>query len=131
MQYVEHVLRYNRMMIVIIPMKVTGNIIDNLDDQQLSDTLLSLSALADPLTRRIMAKLASKHSPIAVNAIPTEKLQASSPDIISRLCRLESYGFVTSIKKTDNGSFYRVYSLNSTGQRVVKNHMATELEEFQ
>lgn len=112
-------------------MKNTSNVLAEMNDQDLQDTLRSLSVLADPLTRRIMAKLASKHSPIAANAIPTDMLEASEAAIISRLCRLESYGFVTAAKNhPDDETFYKVYSINETGRRMVVNSMTAESEKF-
>lgn len=107
------------------------NTIDGMNDQQLNDTLTSLSVLADPLSRKIMAKLASKHSPIAVNAVPTKMLNASKAAIISRLCRLESYGLATSVREKDGDLTYNVYKLNAVGERLVKNHMSVELNAFQ
>lgn len=111
-------------------MKTASNVLDKMDDQQLQDTLRSLSVLADPLTRKIMAKLASKHSPIAANNIPVEQLNASEPAIISRLCRLESYGFATTTKCVDDGMSYKVYSINETGRRMVEKSMEAESAQF-
>ena len=104
--------------------------LDDMDEQDREKTLQFVSVLADPLTRRIMAKLASKHSPIAVNNVPAERLNTTKPQIISRLCRLERYGLVTSHKKTTDNVFYKEYSINENGRRWVDGYMRDELGEF-
>lgn len=96
------------------------------------ETLSFISVVADPLTRRIMAKLASKHSPIAVDAVPTKLLNASKLQIVSRLCRLERQGLVTSKRKNmEDDTFYKEYSINDNGRALVDSHMSNELSKFQ
>ena len=105
--------------------------LDDMNERDQKETLLFASVLADPLNRRIMAKLTSKHIPISVNSVPTDVLQATKPEVISRLCRLERYGLVTSQKKMDKNAFYKVYSINDNGKKWVHNYMKDELNKFQ
>ena len=94
-------------------------------------TLSLISVVADPLNRKIMAKLASKHSPIAMNNVPTQRLEASKIQVVSRLCRLERQGLVVSERKKDGDSFYREYSISANGRVLVDSYMGNELNKFQ
>ena len=115
----------------VTSMKMKGSAIDKLDDQEMNATMRSLGMLTDPTTRKIMAKLASKHSPIAVNRVPVDKIGASRPQIISRLCLLENCGYVTSTKEMDGDSFYKIYRISKLGSKFVDKYMSAELSKFQ
>lgn len=106
-------------------------LVEHIAKRDRADAITIVSMLADPLTRKIMAKLASKYSPIAANAVPVERLNASKLQIMSRLCKLERYGLVTAKKKTMDGSFYKEYHINDNGLDLVNNHMSNELSKFQ
>lgn len=100
-------------------MKTYSKTIDGMDERAQKETLLFVGVLADPLTRRIMAKLTNKHGPITVNNVPTDLLKATKSQVISRLCRLERYGLVTSKKHISSGEFFKEYSINESGRRWV------------
>ena len=86
--------------------------------------------ISDPLTRKILAKLSSKHSPINTNAIPIDKLNAKKLQIINRLARLENVNLVTSeLIKSDNG-YCRRYTANDNGKSIAKQLLSKELKEF-
>ncbi len=85
--------------------------------------------LTDPLTRKIMAKLASPQSPISVDSIPT-KLDADKGAVISRLSKLERVGLLSSEKvKAENG-FCKKYFINEKGKNLVSNYMKKESQQF-
>ena len=105
--------------------------INDMDRQEIQNTMQVVGMLTEPLTRRIMAKLASKHSPIAANDVPTDLLKASKPQIISRLSRLERFGLVRSERKTVSAGFCKEYRINDSGKRWVHDYMTTEFSEFQ
>ena len=111
-------------------MNSVNEILGNLNEVQRGKTLEFAGALADPLTRRILAKLASNHSPISVDNIPTNLLNAQRPEIISRLSRLERYGLVSSNNITKNGTVHRRYEVNKTGKDLVHKYMKEESKNF-
>lgn len=86
--------------------------------------------LTDPLTRRILAKLASPQSPISVDSVPTSKLGADKGAVISRLSKLENVGLLSSEKvKAENG-FCKKYFINENGKSLVSNYMKKESRQF-
>ena len=86
--------------------------------------------LTDPLTRRILAKLASPQSPISVDSVPASELDADKGSIISRLSKLESAGLLNSEKvKAENG-FCKKYFINENGKNLVSNYMKKESQQF-
>ena len=112
-------------------MKSYSKVLDDMEEQDRVQTLQFFSMLADPITRRVMAKLASKYSPISVNEVPTRRLDATELQILSRLCKLEKYGLVTSQMKPEDDGFYKEYHINDDGKRWVTGYMKDELSKFQ
>ena len=53
--------------------------------------------LADPITRRTMAKL-TIHSSMSVNDIDTKSLRATRAEVVTRLVKIERNGLATSKK---------------------------------
>lgn len=91
-----------------------------------------LVVLNDPMTRKIMAKLASKHSPIMANDIPLGKLGIENEvSVLSRLSFLEKSGLATSTKEKNKGKFTKKYTLNSKGIALVNSEMKREKNLFQ
>ena len=86
--------------------------------------------LSDPLTRKILAKLASPHSAIDTNAIPTEKLHAKKIQIVNRLSRLEKVNLVTSKLIHSDNIHYTKYEVNPNGDAIAKDLLSEELKEF-
>ncbi len=86
-----------------------------------------LVILNDPMTRKIMAKLASKHSPITSNDIPLDKLGIKNEvSVLSRLSFLEKNGLATSTNVQSNGKHAKRYTLNSKGMALVDSEMKRE-----
>ena len=111
-------------------MNPVNEILGNLNEVQRGKALEFAGALADPLTRRILAKLTSKHSPISVDNIPTQLLGAQRPEVISRLSRLERYGLVSSNNMTKDGTVHRRYEINDAGKELVHKYMKEESKNF-
>lgn len=86
--------------------------------------------LTDPLTRRIMAKLASPQSPISTDSVPTTKLDGDKGAIISRLSKLERVGLLTSEKVKAEGGFCKKYFINPKGKSLVSKYMESESKLF-
>ena len=86
--------------------------------------------LTDPLTRKIMAKLASPQSPISVDSIPTTKLEADKGAVISRLSKLEKIGLLRSEKVKAEDGFCKKYFINENGKKLVSNYMKKESQQF-
>lgn len=86
--------------------------------------------LADPLTRRIMAKLASPQGPISVDGIPKE-LNGDRGATISRLSRLEQAGLLRSEKVSAGSRFCKKYIINDNGRDPVSKYMKEESKLFE
>lgn len=82
--------------------------------------------IADPVTRRIMAKLASKQSPISIDSIPLEKLDANKPQVVSRLVKLERLGLIRAEKVKSQNGFCNKYFINEKGSGIVSKLMGEE-----
>ncbi len=111
---------------------------DNLDaifekfqDSEEREIFQFAGMLTDPLTRRIMAKLASPQSPISTDSIPTTKLNGDKGAVISRLSKLERTGLLTSEKIKAEGGFCKKYFINEKGRNFVTSYMQNESERFE
>jgi len=106
-------------------MEKLAKVTDKLEDKEEGQMFQLAGILADPLTRKIMAKLASSHGPIATNDVPTAGL-GDKGAIIVRLNRIESAGVAQSQKVHINNGFCKRYSLNDKGRKYVSKYMQAE-----
>ena len=86
--------------------------------------------LTDPLTRDILAKLDSKHSPILTNDIPTGLLRAEKGKIMSRLYKLHKIGLLTSTPMKKGDGFCKEYAINEHGSSLVRKYMRSESKRY-
>jgi len=86
--------------------------------------------VADPITRRILAKLDSNQSPISVDSIPIEKLDAKKPQIITRLVKLEKMGLVRAETVKSQNGFCKKYFINEKGTDIVSKLMRVESKNY-
>ena len=93
------------------------------------DTAAFINTISDPISRRIMADMVCGDGHITADQIPTRRIGASKVQILSRLCRMESRGLVTSQWHTTRGYKYRRYALNQRGRNLVDTHMQHEVRE--
>lgn len=101
---------------------------DKLDDDDERRVFRLAGMLTEPLTRKIMARLASPQSPISVDSIP--KGLGDRGAVISRLTRLELAGLLRSESvKAENG-FCKKYFINDKGRDLVSKYMQKESKEF-
>lgn len=86
----------------------------------------------DPLSRRVLAKLASPHTPMCFNDIPLAKLDTTSTVmVISKLNLLEKAGLAESkMIKNSNGSVYKTYHATDVGTETANKYMRIEAEQY-
>lgn len=79
-------------------------------------------AMSNDISRNILRKLASPHSPISTEELPLKEIGGSKVSSLGWLDNLEKMGFVNSdlIRKGDR--FYRVYDITDHGKTVVKKY---------
>jgi len=104
---------------------ITTDIMGKLGDSSV-DFFSLAGILADPLTRKILAKLNSNGSPISIDAVPVDKLDADRPSIINRLITLDKVGFVNSVKVPSTKGFCKKYIINDKGTMIVNLLMSSE-----
>lgn len=105
-------------------------ILGKLQDSEEEEIFQIVEMLGDPLTRRIMAKLASPQSPISVDDIPTDKLNGERGAIISRLDKLERRGLVKSEKIETKMGFGKKYIIKDKARDWVTKYMSKELKQY-
>ena len=103
--------------------------IEKLADNDERQVFQLAGMLTDPLTRRIMAKLARPQSPISVDSIP-RVLKGDRGAVISRLSRLEQAGLLRAEKVRAENGFCKKYFINENGKALVSKYMKTESELF-
>lgn len=102
------------------------DILEGMDETKRAQLFDLAGVMADPLTRRILAKLSSKGSPISVDSVPTDKLQGKRSNVITRLVTLEKKGFVKSSKVTSQNGFCKKYFINEKAIPLVEQLMKPE-----
>ena len=86
--------------------------------------------LADPITRRTMAKL-TIHGSMSVNDIDTKSLRATRAEVVTRLVKIERNGLATSKKISKDGTFHKRYTITRFGRKLVFMYMNQESSEFE
>lgn len=107
-----------------------ASVIGRLEDNDERQVFRLAGMFADPLTRKIMAKLASPQSPISVDSIPPV-LEGERGAVISRLSKLEQAGLLNSEKTPTKNGFCKKYSINDKGKSLVSKYMKAESKLFQ
>lgn len=87
--------------------------------------------LNDPLSRRILAKLASPHTPMCLNDLPLKQLEASdSISVMSRLHKFEEMNLVESKMVKHSAGAYRTFDVTAAGRSIVEKYMKKESDIF-
>ena len=102
------------------------DILEGIDEAKRAQLFDLAGVMTDPITRRILAKLSSGGSPIAVDSVPTDKLQAKKSQVVSRLLNLEKKGFVRSSKVTAQNGFCKKFFINEKAVPLVAQLMKPE-----
>ena len=106
-------------------------ILEKLDEAERTQLGSFIQMLHDPLSRNILAKLASPHTPMCLNDLPLKKLDAdNSVSVVSRLHKLESMNLVESeMIKQDSGA-YRTFHITDGGREIVQKYMKVESDRY-
>lgn len=102
------------------------DILEGLNKEKQAQFFDLAGIMTDPITRRILAKLSSKGSPISVDSIPVDKLQAKKAQVVTRLINLEKKGFVTSSKVASQNGFCKKFFINEKAKPLVEQLMKPE-----
>ena len=98
-----------------------------LENPQLDQIMHLAGVLADPVIRKTMATLVT-HGAMSVNNVPTTDLDATRPEIITRLVCLEKEGLATSVEIKEGNMFHLQYSITETGKEYVSRYMSHEMK---
>lgn len=106
-------------------------ILGKLDESERAELGSFIHMLHDPLSRNILAKLASPHTPMCLNDVPLEKLDANdSVSVMSRLHKFENMNLVKSEMKKHNSGAYRTFSITDGGKEIVQKYIKKESERY-
>jgi predicted transcriptional regulator len=111
-------------------MKTIEEILAQIPDQSEREQLINIiQIIEDPLSRDILGKLASPHSPIIANKMPTTLLTQSKISILSRLKTLVDMKLVESTFETsEDGMSYKKYEITNNGKHFATQHAKFEVE---
>ena len=106
-------------------------ILEKLDDAERTELGSFIHMVNDPLSRNILAKLASPHTLMCLNDLPLESLDANdSMSVISRLHKFENINLVESkMVKQDSGA-YRTFSVTAQGKQIVEKYIKKESKRY-
>lgn len=106
-------------------------ILEKLDADERSQLGGFVQMLNDPLSRKILAKLASPHTPMCLNDLPLKQLEASdSVSVMSRLHKFEGMNLVESKMIKHQSGAYRTFDVTAEGRTIVEKYMKKEAETF-
>jgi len=106
------------------------DILEKLGETERTQFFHLAGVVADPITRRILAKLASNQSPISIDSIPLERLEAGKPQIVTRLVKLEKMGLVRAETVKSQNGFCKKYFINERGTDIVSKIMGVESKNY-
>lgn len=107
-----------------------NNLIDKLGSDDYTKFFHLAGVLADPVTRKVLAKLASPRSPISIDSIPIDELGETKPTIITELVQLEKIGLARSVKVKSQHGYCKKYFINAKGNEIVSKLMTAESKMF-
>lgn len=87
--------------------------------QQLDKFVLAMS---NDVSKNILRKLASPHSPISSEELPMKVIGGSKVTSLGWLDQLEDMGFVKSEMQRKGDRFFRVYDITDNGKEIVKKY---------
>lgn len=102
-------------------------ILGKLDAGERSQLGAFAQMINDPLSRNILAKLASPHTPMCLSDLPLKELQAKdSVSVMSRLHKFEQLKLVESKMVKHESGAYRTFEVTSQGRTIVDKYMKQE-----
>lgn len=111
-------------------MKTIEEILEQIPDTSEREQLLNiLQIIEDPISRDILGKLASPHSPIPANKVPATLFKTTKINVLSRLKRMVDMKLVKSefVSSGDGVSFKR-YEITDYGKQMAMKHAKSETE---
>ena len=106
-------------------------ILEKLDEAERTELGSFIHMLHDPLSRNILAKLASPHTSMCLNDLPLEKLDATdSVSVMSRLHKFENMNLVESKMVKLGSDAYRTFHVTAQGKQIVEKYMKKEFERY-
>lgn len=97
-------------------------ILARLGDTERAELDKFIFALSDDLSKNILRKLASPHSPISSDELPSRELGGSKVASLRWLDMLEDMSFVRSELVKKGERYCRVYDITNKGREVVQKY---------
>jgi len=99
------------------------------DDAEREQFINIMQVIDDPLSRDILGKLASPHSPILANKIPEKLFKQSKINILSRIKKMVDMKLIESTFETsEDGLAYKKYDITKYGKVIALSHAQYETE---
>lgn len=108
-------------------MKTIDEILARVPDDERKQLINIIQIVEDPLSRDILGKLASPHSPILANKIPTSLFNHSKISVLSRLKKMIDENLVESNFETSEGVSHKKYVLTEYGKTFALKHAKSEV----
>jgi predicted transcriptional regulator len=106
--------------------EILAHIPDPVEREQLINIM---QVIEDPISRDILGKLASPHSPIYANKVPTTLFKQSKINILSRLKKMADMKLVESkFETSEDGLACKKYEITAYGKTVALKHAKSETE---
>ena len=112
-------------------MKTIEEMLAQLPNEEERDQFINImQIIEDPLSRDILGKLASPHSPILANKIPEKLFNQSKINILSRIKKMVDMKLIESTfeKSEKEGIAYKKYDITEYGEKIVSTHAKYELK---
>lgn len=111
-------------------MKTIEEMLSQIPDEQEREQLINImQIIEDPLSRDILGKLASPHSPILANKIPDELFNHPKINVLSRIKKMMNMELIESTFETSGkGIAYKKYDITEYGEKIASIHAKYETE---
>jgi len=108
-------------------MKTIDEIFANMPNDDREQLIDYIQIIEDPLSRDILGKLASPHSPIYSNNIPTMLFNAKEITILSRLKRMVNSKIIESKFVKENGKHVKKFDITEDGKTLATRYAKLEV----
>jgi len=111
-------------------MKTIEEILSQISNTQEREQLINIiQIIEDPLSRDILGKLASPHSPILANKIPEKLFNQPKIHVLSRIKKMVDMKLIEStFENSEEGVAHKKYDITEYGKKIATTHAKYELE---
>ena len=111
-------------------MKTIEEMLSQIPDDQERDQFISImQIIGDPLSKDILGKLASPHSPIFANKIPEKLFKQPKIVILASIQKMIKAKLIAStFEKSDEGTSYKKYDITDYGEQIASTYAKYEVD---